>query len=106
MHPDSGRLYAENFFGQFENRFPGEAGRGLNFFFSDELNFNVSGHLWNDSFAEEFRRRKGYDILTELPSLFADCGSRTTKVRLDYSDVMVVVSETDGIRGQTPSINY
>ncbi|MEI6423509.1 MAG: glycosyl hydrolase, partial [Lentisphaerota bacterium] len=94
MHPDSGRLYAEKFFGQFEKRFPGEAGRGLNFFFSDELNFNVKGNLWNDSFAEEFRRRKGYDIVTELPSLFSDCGSRTTKVRLDYSDVMVALSET------------
>ena len=34
-----GPQYAEKFFGQFEDRNPGEGGKGLNFFFSDELEF-------------------------------------------------------------------
>ena len=93
MHPDSGALYAKAFFGQFEERLGPEGGKGLNFFFSDELGFGVAGHLWNDRFAAEFKKRKGYDIVPELPALFMDIGPRTPKVRLDYSDVMVALSE-------------
>jgi hypothetical protein len=93
LHPVSGPGYADRFFGQFDRRFPGEAGRGLNFFFSDELSFGVSGRLWCDDFAEQFRQRKGYDVVPELPALFKDTGPRTPKIRLDYSDVMVALTE-------------
>ena len=93
MHPMAGKWYAERFFGQFEKRFPGEAGKGLNFFFSDELTFGVSGRLWSAGFAEEFRKRKGYDIVPELTALFKDTGPRTPKLRLDYYDVLAALSE-------------
>jgi hypothetical protein len=93
MNPLSGPEYARRFFGQFEDHFPGEGGRGLNFFFSDELSFGVAGRLWNNRLAEEFENRKGYDIVPELPALFVDMGPRTPKVRLDYSDVMIALSE-------------
>lgn len=93
MHPMSGKWYADKFFGQFERHFPGEGGKGLNFFFSDELQFGVSGHLWSANFADEFKKRKGYDITPELPALFKDIGPRTPKIRLDYSDVMVSLTE-------------
>jgi hypothetical protein len=93
MHPLSGVKYIEKFFQRFENRNPGESGKGLNFFFSDELNFGVGGNLWTDGFADEFRARKGYDLLPELAALFMDIGPRTPKVRLDYSDVLVALEE-------------
>lgn len=93
MHPMSGKWYADKFFGQFEHHFPGEGGKGLNFFFSDELGFGVGGRLWSTQFADEFKKRKGYDITPELAALFKDIGPRTPKVRLDYSDVMVALSE-------------
>ncbi len=93
MHPQSGKLYADAFFGRFDRMFPGEGGKGLNFFFSDELGFGVDGRLWSSHFAAEFRRRKGYDITPELPALFKDIGPRTPKVRLDYRDVLVSLSE-------------
>lgn len=93
MHPASGAAIIEAFFQPFADRCPGEAGRGLNFFFSDELDFGVHGKLWNDRFAEEFRRRKGYDLIPDLPALFEDLDERTPKVRMDYGDVMVQLSE-------------
>ena len=93
MHPESGRLYVQEFFGRFERHFPGEGGKGLNFFFSDELEFGVNGRLWSPWFAEEFQRRKGYDIRPELAALFEDIGPRTPKIRLDYSDVKVALTE-------------
>jgi len=93
MNPLSGKAYIENFFQRFEDRFPGEAGKGFNFFFSDELDFQLSGYLWNDIFEKEFQKRKGYSIIPELPALFVDTGRKTAKVRLDYNDVMVSLSE-------------
>jgi len=93
MNADSGASVIEAFFEPFEAHNPGEAGRGLDFFFSDELAFRVSGWLYDEAFAREFRRRKGYDVRPELPALFVDIGPRTPKVRLDYSDVMVALSE-------------
>ena len=98
MHPQSGKAIIEKFFQPFENRNPGEAGKALNFFFSDELDFRVRGNLWDAAFASEFHKRKGYDIESELPSLFLDTGDRTPKVRLDYNDVVVALSEENYFR--------
>lgn len=93
MHPASGRETINRFFERFTDHHPDQPGRGLNFFFSDELNFGVSGKLWTARFAEEFRRRKGYDLIPDIPALWLDLGARTAKVRLDYNDVVVTLSE-------------
>ncbi len=93
MNLESGPQIVEKFFQRFEDRNPGEGGKGLNFFFSDELGFGVEGHLWTGRFAAEFEKRKGYDLVPDLPALFVDIGPRTPKVRLDYRDVMVALSE-------------
>lgn len=93
MNPLSGKKVVEKFFQRFEDHCPGESGQGLNFFFSDELQFGIRGFLWNDIFACEFKKRKGYDIIPELSHLFADISPRSYKIRLDYNDVMVALSE-------------
>lgn len=98
MHALTGRQMIEKFFQPFEDRNPGESGKGLNFFFSDELSSGVRGWLWNGAFAEEFRKRKGYDVTPELASLFEETGPRAVKVRLDYSDVMVSLEEENYFR--------
>jgi len=93
MNPLSGTKVAEKFYQRFEEHCPGESGKGLNFFFSDELSFGIRGFLWNDALAGEFKKRKGYNILPELTHLFADLGSKSYKIRLDYNDVMVALTE-------------
>jgi len=93
MNPLSGAKVVEKFYQRFEDHCPGESGTGLNFFFSDELQFGIRGFLWNDTFAGEFKKRKGYDVLPELASLFNDIGPRSYKIRLDYTDVMISLSE-------------
>ena len=80
VHIRSDPNYVKKFFGRWEDRNPGEAGKGLNFFFSDEFGFGVSGNLWTPRFPEEFRKRKGYDLVPELAALFEDIGPRTPKV--------------------------
>lgn len=93
MNPLSGPKVVEKFFQRFEDHCPGEAGKALNFFFSDELSFGIRGFLWNDSFATEFKKQKGYEIIPKLPHLFDNISSESYKIRLDYYDVMVELSE-------------
>lgn len=93
MHPQVGRKVVEKHFQRFEDHSPGEGGKGLNYFFQDELMFGIGGLLWSDNLAEAFRSRKGYDLAPVLPALFHDIGPRTPKIRMDYSDVMVGLSE-------------
>ena len=93
MHPKSGEAYNKHFFGKFEEALPGQGSSALNFFFSDELNFRVSGNLWNKYFADEFRKRKGYDIIPNLDDLYANTGPDAPKIRIDYNDVLVSLSE-------------
>jgi len=93
MHAVSGKAYIDKFFGRFARRFPGETGKGINYFFSDELSFRLQYPIWNDAFAREFSKRKGYDIRPHLPALFVDTGPETPRIRLDYNDVMVALSE-------------
>ena len=93
MHPTSGEAYNRYFFGKFVEALPGEESDALNFFFSDELNFRVSGNLWNSYFADEFRKRKGYDIIPNLDALYANTGPDAPKIRIDYNDVLVSLSE-------------
>ena len=93
LDPLSGKSYVKHFFQRFEDRFPEQSKGGLNFFFSDELNFNLHGYIWNSIFRDEFRKRKGYDIVPYLTALFTHIGPITPKIRLDYNDVMVSLSE-------------
>lgn len=93
MNPKSGKGMIEKFFGLFEEKNPGEGGKGLNFFFSDELGFGVGGNLWNGLVADAFKKQKGYDVVPELAALFTDIGPRTAKIRLDYYDVLVRLQE-------------
>ena len=49
---------------------------------------NVAASVqWTDSFATEFSKRKGYDIKQALMYVFADCGAKTAKFRMDFYDV-------------------
>ena len=93
MHPQSGKAYNQYFFDKFEQALPDKGSGRLNFFFSDELNFRLSGNLWNSGFAEEFKKRKGYDIVPWLDALFYNIGPITPKIKLDYNDVIVSLSE-------------
>ncbi len=94
MNPQSGKLYCDHFFGKFERILPKETFKNaVNFFFSDELNFRVGGKLWNRYFADEFKSRKGYDIVPYLDALYTNIGNITSKIRIDYNDVLVSLNE-------------
>ncbi|HAX96732.1 MAG TPA: hypothetical protein DCY35_09490, partial [Prolixibacteraceae bacterium] len=88
MNPDVGKAIVDKFLKRFEERNPGESGKALNYFFQDEEKIRGEEVFpWNSSFADEFKSRKGYDIIPFLPALFEDTGDITPKIRLDYHDV-------------------
>jgi hypothetical protein len=59
--------------------------------FSDSL--EVYGADWTPNLVEEFRKRRGYDIIPHLPALAADVGSETYDVRYDWGRTMTELIE-------------
>ncbi|MBQ6924556.1 MAG: hypothetical protein IJQ73_07940 [Kiritimatiellae bacterium] len=94
LNPESARRVIERFFKPFWERVPESARGALNYFFQDELRLSGNAYVWSDDFPVEFRKRKGYDIVPELPLLFADkVTDDVARVHLDYNDVMVALTE-------------
>lgn len=89
----AGDTVVAGFYQKFEDHSPGKASRGLNYFFNDELEIGVGKFAWNPDFAEEFRRRKGYNLMDVLPAMWEEMGSITPKVRIDYADVRMSLME-------------
>jgi hypothetical protein len=89
----AGDIIVDGFYREFEKHNPGKGADGLNFFFNDELKVGVGKLAWNPDFAEEFKKRKGYDLMEVLPAMWSDIGDITPKVRIDYADVRMSLME-------------
>ena len=84
--------------GEIERRFPEELGKTIAGSFQDEF---PPTPRFSYLFMEEFKKRKGYDILDYLPALFEDVTDRfgsetapsTVKVRCDAADVAASLAE-------------
>ena len=90
---NSGETVIQGFYQKFEDNNQGKSSQGLNYFFNDELHIGLDKFAWNPDFPEEFRRRKGYDLLEVLPAMWVEMGDITPKVRMDYADVRMSLME-------------
>ncbi len=88
-----GEIVINDFYQKFQDATPNKSPEGLNYFFNDELHIGAGTHVWNADLAEEFKKRKGYDLLDVLPALWSDIGAMTPKVRMDYADVRMTLME-------------
>ncbi len=70
-----------------------EFGKTVPGIFFDEISNEREGLVWEDQFAEHFRRIKGYDLIPWLPALTKDIGPKTPKIRCDYFDVYATLLE-------------
>lgn len=74
----------------FRKLFKPEFGITIPGIFTDEPNYSLHfrGNRqcvpWTDDFAEEFKTRRGYDILPKLPAIFYKIGDDWRKVRHDF----------------------
>ena len=88
-----GETLIRDFYQRFQDATPDKSSQGLNYFFNDELQIGAGEHVWNDDFAAEFQKRKGYDLFEVLPAMWIDMGPITPKVRMDYADVRMALME-------------
>ncbi len=77
MDPESVRAFIEVCYEPYRKHFAGEFGKTIPGIFTDEPNVDT-GHApgrhvpWTPRMAIEFRRRRGYDLMTRLPELFSN----------------------------------
>ena len=93
LMPGAGKTVIGGFYQKFQDHNPGKSSKGLNYFFNDELHIGLGKFAWNPDFPDQFRRRKGYDLLEVLPAMWKDMGDITPKVRMDYADVRMSLME-------------
>ena len=59
--------------------------------FSDSL--EVFGSDWSSDFLSEFRKRRGYDLLPDLPALVGDMGEQTRAIRHDWGKTLTELAD-------------
>jgi hypothetical protein len=75
----------------YDRRVPEYLGTVIAGSFQDEL---PGTNAWSRRFADEFRARRGYDLLDHLPALFGtDAGVPEGKIRADYYAVRAQLTE-------------
>lgn len=78
---------------EYKKRYGKDFGNLIPGIFFDEI-FNIASPIvWTDRFPEEFRQRKGYDILPCLPYLIYQGSTHTCQIRRDYFDVLASLYE-------------
>ena len=93
LHPEYGKRLVNVYFNRFEQKMDSKGKRSLNYFFQDELQYPLTLQSWCEDMAEQFKKRKGYDILPYLAAMFEDIGDKTPQARIDYAEVLTQLAE-------------
>ncbi|MDO4950092.1 MAG: glycosyl hydrolase [Bacteroidales bacterium] len=93
LHPELGHKLIDYYFNPFVEHMTPEALHGMNYFFQDELDYNLNLYSWCEDMPQEFLKRKGYDIVPLLPMLFGQGSEQKARVRLDYAEVVTQLAE-------------
>ena len=80
------QAFIESTHAQYKARFSKDFGGVIRGTFMDETRF-CNAIPWTDKFSEEFKKRKGYDIIPMLPLLFR-IAEKSDIIRFDYYDVV------------------
>jgi len=75
---------------EYDRRVPEYLGNVIAGSFQDEL---PGTNSWSHRFPDEFRARRGYDLLDHLPALFGPVTARAAKIRADYYAVRAELTE-------------
>lgn len=98
LSPSFGQQMVKHYFQSFADHMDAKGLSGMNYFFQDELQCDLNLHSWTDGLPQEFRNRKGYDIVPFLPDLFEACvddkrRDEISRIRLDYAEVVMQLAE-------------
>lgn len=93
LSKDAMQYYCDTLGGKFRAAFGEEFGKTVQSMFGDSFevpNFR-NGIYWNDGMLEEFRKRKGYDLVRYLPTLWYDVDELSPAIRYDVNEVLAQV---------------
>ncbi|MFJ6388125.1 glycosyl hydrolase [Streptomyces sp. NPDC091972] len=91
LNPTAVGLLFDAIHREYDRRVPEHLGNVIAGSFQDEL---PATNSWTARFPEEFRTRRGYELLDHLPALFAGNDSdRARKIRADYYAVRAELTE-------------
>ena len=90
LAPAAVELLLDRVHREFDRRVPEHLGKVIAGSFQDEL---PAMNTWTPAFAEEFRARRGYDLLDHLPALWSGDDDHALKVRGDYGSVRTELAE-------------
>ena len=90
LEPTAVDLLLELVHREFDRRVPQHLGSVVVGSFQDEL---PAMGTWTARFADEFRARRGYDLLDHLPALWRGDDDASAKVRGDYGAVRAALAE-------------
>ncbi len=94
LNPIAGAALVDTVHGEFERRVGDRIGRTIGGGFQDEL--PAMPH-WTAALPEEFRQRKGYDLIERLPELYFQMPD-APRVRADTADVLAALVEESFFR--------
>lgn len=95
LNPAYAESLVERWLKPYEEANPDQMGKGVNFFFQDEVNFHLEQPFFTPEIFEVFADKKGYDVKPFLDALFVDIGNLTEKVRLEYYEVALDMLDTN-----------
>ncbi|MGI3781532.1 MAG: glycosyl hydrolase, partial [Janthinobacterium lividum] len=90
LSPAAVELLIDRVHREYDRRVPEHLGNVIAGSFQDEL---PAMGTWTPAFAEEFRARRGYDLLDHLPALWQGQDDDALKVRGDYGSVRAELAE-------------
>ena len=86
LSDDAIKNFIESTHEKYKERFAGDFGKTILGTFMDETRF-CNAMPWTEKFSDEFKKRKGYDIVSFLPYLVRG-GDKSDLIRFDYYDVV------------------
>ncbi|MEO6964741.1 MAG: glycosyl hydrolase, partial [Acidobacteriaceae bacterium] len=93
LSKDAMQYYCDTLGGKFRAAFGDEFGKTVKSMFGDSFevpNFR-NGIYWNDGMVEEFKKRKGYDLVRFLPALWYDMDDLSPAIRYDVNEFLAQV---------------
>lgn len=90
---DAMQYYCDYLGGKFQAAFGDEFGKTVESLFGDSFEVPIfrNGIYWNDGMLEEFKRRKGYDLVRFLPTLWCDVDGLSPAIRYDVNQFLAQV---------------
>lgn len=93
LNRDTIRLFMDYTHEEYKKRYGDSFGDRIPGIFFDEIYMCAAAFPWTDTLPEEFEKRRGYDLIPNLPALATAGGEAERRVRKDYYQTIAELYE-------------